>query len=186
MFYYNYDICKKCGGNCCKALPGFALPKDIIKNFPDKNLKNSVIKALKSKEWSIDWYEGAEETDGKDYYFIRPAIDYKPMLEILKKTKIDMKNSFMVKRFKNLIFDPSFGGRCIFLTESGCKLSEELRPDACKRLKAKEGKNKKCTYDIKGNVKLYYGKKWEESKVNLYKIGKKLEYENEIEKQAYN
>ena len=50
-FYYDYEICKKCGGKCCKALPGAYLPKDI------KNIFGTVENAIKSGIVSIGWWE---------------------------------------------------------------------------------------------------------------------------------
>jgi len=61
--YLNKQICKKCGGHCCKTMPGAATPDDF-----EKPLLQSLTKAFKSGKWSIDWWEDAIQE-----YFIRPA-----------------------------------------------------------------------------------------------------------------
>lgn len=174
MFYYNEKICKECGGNCCKFLPGCAIPEDIIKLYPEcRSLECAVEKALLSGKWSIDWYEARESK-----YFLRPAINYKRTYTTGLKTK-NIPHTFagLVKTGKDLIFDPAWHGHCIFLTDKGCKLSKDYRPDQCKRLKPKSkinDKRYKCKLDIKENVKLYYARIWKKSGVDLEKIGNKV------------
>lgn len=170
MFYYNEKICKECGGKCCQFLPGCAVPKDIIKLYPEcKSLECAVEKALLSGKWSIDWYEALEPI-----YYLRPAIDYKKTYSFGKE-KVVRTFANLVKTGKELIFDPAWGGSiCIFLTNKGCKLNKDYRPNQCKRLKPKTNIKGKCTIDIKGNEKLYYGKIWEKSGINLKKIGDNL------------
>ena len=82
--YQNKDICTKCGGGCCKQLPGGVSPADLT-----EVTKESLLKLLQTGKYAIDWWEG-------DYpeYFIRPAI----------------KNC-------SSIFDPTWGGECVFLTD---------------------------------------------------------------------
>ena len=106
--YLNKDICFKCQGKCCKSMPGTCSPEDIMKLFPSNNLEESIKKALETKNYAIDWWEGK-----KPLYYIRPA----------------------TKKAIGKVYDSSWGGECVFLTEKGCKLSDENRPLQCKQLK---------------------------------------------------
>jgi Fe-S-cluster containining protein len=113
--YLNVELCKKCGGKCCKRFPGIAYPEDF-----KKPLKDSLLKAFTSGNWAIDWYEG--DPTGKDElskaFFIRPKIK-------------DVKE----------LFDPSWGGECIFLTKDGCILNPNERPKGCRMLESISLKN---------------------------------------------
>lgn len=60
-FHYDYKICKKCGGKCCKSLPGAYFPDDIKKIF------GSVEEAITSGSVAIDWLEADEPG-----YYLRP------------------------------------------------------------------------------------------------------------------
>lgn len=106
--YLNVALCKECGGKCCKKMPGIAYPEDF-----KKPLKKSLIEAFESGKWAIDWYEGDPTNDDKLVlvYYVRPRI----------------------KGVKEL-FDPSWGGECVFLTEAGCTLKPTTRPMTCRML----------------------------------------------------
>jgi Fe-S-cluster containining protein len=105
----NKKICSECGGDCCKNLPGNYYPSDF--DLPEENPTKNDFKKLKkiiSKETiAIDWWEGLKSPK----YFLRPSIK-------------DVKRKF----------DPSWGGECIFLTDSGCKLPYNKRPLECRKL----------------------------------------------------
>ena len=62
--YLSPEICKKCGGKCCKRLPAPYTPKDIIRIFG--NVQN----AIKSGIVAIDCWDRKLEP----LYFIRPKI----------------------------------------------------------------------------------------------------------------
>lgn len=94
----NPEVCAKCGGRCCKHFPGIALPKDF-------DGEQSIIDALVSGMWAIDWLDFVD-----DAYFIRPATTDKI----------------------GVVFDPSWGGRCVFLHDNGCSLEYAKRPEGCK------------------------------------------------------
>jgi hypothetical protein len=49
MFHYDEEVCQKCGGDCCKRMPGCAIPDDIAKLFPAETIQESVKQALMSK-----------------------------------------------------------------------------------------------------------------------------------------
>ena len=108
----NYsEICKKCGGECCKTCPGATIPSQWGKS--DKEILENLIEAFKSKKWAIDWYEG-DPRRGKDgrgeFYFVRPA---------------DKEYG------EEFLFCPLWKGECVFLTPEGCSLTEEKRPLQC-------------------------------------------------------
>jgi hypothetical protein len=162
MFYYDEEICRKCGGACCKRMPGCAIPDDIAKLFPAETIQESVKKALLSKKWSIDWWEGDTPV-----YFLRPvAIAPKFLVEIETK--------------KSKIFDASWGGKCIYLEEFGCILPRDSRPDQCKRFKPimkKEGVFECDIVDnqfIKLGGKLYYANLWKKRGIDLHSIGQEV------------
>ena len=78
------------------------------------NDENKVKAALKSGNYAIDWWEGDEPL-----YFVRPA------------TKLGKE--------KECLFDPSWGGECIFFTQDiGCALPYEQRPSGCRLLEPVE------------------------------------------------
>lgn len=110
--YLDIDICKKCGGRCCKSMPGSTYPEDF-----EKPLLENLVEAFKSGNWAIDWWEGdpTNKNNLEKAYYIRP------------RTKGD-----------NDLFDPSYGGECIFLNEKGCTLKSEERPQSCRLLEPKE------------------------------------------------
>ena len=107
--YLNVSVCRECGGTCCKHMPGIAHPVDF-----KAPLEKSLIKAFQSGYWAIDWYEG-DPRKGKytlsKVYFIRPK----------------------VKGVEEL-FDPTWGGECIFLAYNGCTLNPLERPRGCRLL----------------------------------------------------
>ena len=108
------NICRPCGGKCCKSYPGPATPDDF--GAPDKErMYNELYSALKSGKWTIDWIDQEQE-----YYFIRPA----------------------VKGFESSVFDHRYMGECTFLTPTGCALSFNKRPESCRMLVPKI--NEKC------------------------------------------
>jgi len=119
--YLNEVLCKACGGKCCQRLGGGAIPDDIIRNFGGL-LKDAVRKALQSGDWVVDWWEGDPRGlayDSPEYvnrgYYLRP------------RSKGD-----------SGLFCPSWGGSCLLLTPTGCKLPPELRPYSCRMIEPVE------------------------------------------------
>lgn len=79
--------------------------------------------------WSIDWWEGEEQK-----YYVRPAT---------------------VDAAGGSPYDPSWGGRCVMLTDAGCKFDFENRPHQCRHLKPVE------TMQCRGEFgKEEYGEAW--------------------------
>ena len=112
----NKQICSKCGGSCCKQMPGSCYPSDF--GLPG-NL-DKLRKAINSGNYCIDWWEGDPRENKTEYedrncYYVRPAT----------KDKVGVK------------YDPSWGGECVFLTEDGCELDADERPLNCKKLEPK-------------------------------------------------
>lgn len=111
--YLKPDVCAECGGECCKNLPGAAMPED----FPG-DLFTELVKAFKTGKWAVDWWEGDPREDKMELskaYFIRPATT-------------DSK----------FIYDPAWSpARCVFLADAGCELEPEKRPTGCRLLEPK-------------------------------------------------
>lgn len=124
--------CSKCGGQCCKRIPGNCVPEDIRRLFPAETLRESVIKALKTGKFSIDWWEA-----DKPLYYIRPS----------------------TVTGAGKVYDGSWGGQCVFLTASGCELGP-ARPFNCKMLKPRRTEAGDCTVKSKLNMKILFGRLW--------------------------
>lgn len=104
----NKNICKKCKGRCCKSISGIYNPNDFQTITVD-----SLLKYFNNGNLSIDWCEG----------------DIRPNINELSQTY------YLRPRHKEAnIIDPSWGGECIFLTETGCKLVYSNRPQNCRDL----------------------------------------------------
>jgi len=104
------DMCKKCGGTCCKKLSCPVFPCDF-----EEITVETIVAKIKSG-YCFDYYEGnltGNESDKyKTFYFIRPKHKGK----------------------EHKIVDASWGGECGFLTSTGCSLSEKDRPSGGKAL----------------------------------------------------
>jgi len=121
---YN-KFCASCGGKCCKSM-GCELSTRDMKS--DIN-KDTIKELLESGMYSIDYWDYFTSEDGisvDEGYFIRAR----------------NKNSPVV--------DPSWGGECVMLTDTGCSLSFEDRPFGGKSMIAKQ--------TLEGECKSNYGK----------------------------
>ena len=145
-YYKPSEYCKICQGSCCKKMPGTCLPRDIEKLYPTDSLKDSIEKALDSGLFAIDWYEDSDR--GKPY--IRCA----------------------VKGIHEKYDHPSWGGECIFLTDTGCKLDFTLRPHNCKIIKPKISSDGSCETHLKMNAKLAWSRDWRKTGIDLWQWGK--------------
>lgn len=94
------ERCAKCGGGCCKSMGCHFSPHD----FDDLSIE-SLTKIISEGDVSIDWWEG-DVTGGDldETYFLR------------------------MRHVGAKIVDPSWGGRCVALTNSGCRIPFEKRP----------------------------------------------------------
>lgn len=106
--YFDYDVCKKCQGACCKAMAGAYIPSDFKEEITEKFL----LSLFDSGKYSIDWWESDVMKKGRERsYYIRPRHVGAP------------------------IEDGSWGGVCVnWSQEKGCSLSEENRPYQCLKL----------------------------------------------------
>ncbi|MBP3917306.1 hypothetical protein [Clostridium sp.] len=99
--YEDLELCKKCGGGCCKRMGCHFSPDDFAE-ITYESLKSKIDEG----NISIDWWEG--DPTGNDKlsraYFLRVRNKFAP------------------------IVDPSFGGICSLLTNDGCPLPFEKRP----------------------------------------------------------
>lgn len=130
-------LCTKCGGACCKRLPGAAEPKDF--GAPSKRaLVKNLRAALETGHWCFDWWEGdprpGKARSGEEKlsraYFVRPAI-------------VD----HVGERFH-----PAWEGTCSLLTKTGCPLPYKGRPVACRGLKPVPSLDCKASYGDKRDV----------------------------------
>ena len=143
--YYDPDICRKCGGKCCKGMPAPYTPRDIRRRFPAATLQESVRLALETDTISIDWWEGDHSIP-----FVRPA----------------------TKERAGCWYDASWGGECIYLGSNGCTLAWRDRPHYCKTVEPKglsaDGRVL-CNNHLKqNNSKWYAARLWRKADVNLW------------------
>ena len=118
------ELCKECGGACCKRHPCTCFPHDV---FGDKTPSpQRLIDFLESDNYQIDWWEGdlAEFFDPDHYeggyaydriYYIRPR---------------EVPSGI----HSTMLYDPMFLGKCYFHTSSGCSLDWNHRPSGGKSL----------------------------------------------------
>lgn len=106
--YFNYKMCKMCGGACCRSYAGSYKPED----FTQQITTDFILQLLDSGKVAIDWWEG--DVLGKDLsqtYYLRPRHKNEPAIK------------------------GSWGGECVnWSKEHGCSLSEDERPYQCRML----------------------------------------------------
>lgn len=139
----NKDVCKKCGGKCCKNSPCEFAPFQILDDKSDIPLIDQLIKFLECGKYAIDCWDG--DVYGKDRYccyYVRVAAESEETYGLLR------------------LFDTDFWfGRCKLLTDNGCSLSWEERPVCGKSLIPNA--NGRCT-SIYENGKEEMAKLWYE------------------------
>ncbi len=145
----NKEICSICEGTCCKRMGCHFSPNDF-KDLSFEGLKNEIDKGY----ISIDWWEGNPFCDTRDIshaYFLR------------------------IKNVGGNIIDPSWGGRCCLLTDTGCPLSYNERPKGGRELIPKK--------TIDGDCLITYSKI--DCAIEWYKyndiLDKLVDHYNEIE-----
>lgn len=108
--YYNYDLCKSCGGKCCTSMAGMYIPSD----FKEDITEALILSLLEKGNIAIDWWDGdMEEKGGREQiYYLRAR--HKGEGKIVG----------------------SYGGTCInWSKEKGCSLLDQDRPYQCRKLK---------------------------------------------------
>lgn len=113
--YKATEQCKICKGNCCKHMACHYAPSDF-KDLSFEGLKAEIEKG----KISIDWWDGYDADEYEYEYFLRARHIGEPVLQ------------------------PSWGGICVNLTETGCSLSWEERPLGAKALKPREDESEEC------------------------------------------
>jgi hypothetical protein len=113
--YENLDLCRQCGGTCCKRQPGETDRSD----WPD-DLLAALTQALISLRYAVDWREA--DGDEEALYFVRPAIAWSPRYE------------------PKPAIDGSWGGTCTFLRDDGCELPLRRRPPGCRMMEPRSGR----------------------------------------------
>lgn len=101
----NPEMCKRCKGRCCKQCGCSYFPEDLDMTF------ENIVKNIKEREISIDRMEYLENFYSKlekPIYYLRVANENESYLA-----------------YGNI-------GRCIFLSDNGCKLDYEARPSGGK------------------------------------------------------
>ena len=129
----NSSICSSCGGRCCNTCSCHISPKDV-KDLTVDGLYDWIVK---SKCIAIDWWEGDTEVRGNlpKIYFLR-------------------------MRHKDTgIIDPTYGGKCVLLSEDGCTIDWAYRGKGARDLVPHE--SFKCgdrysKYDCASDWREYY------------------------------
>ena len=109
-FNENTALCAECGGRCCKRMGCEASVSDVFgKRKPSiEKLKDF----LATGGFAIDSWEGDPTAGGRELtFFVRAA--HKGVTHL---------------------YDPSWGGECVFITPTGCALSWAKRPYGGKAL----------------------------------------------------
>lgn len=117
--FENKEICSKCGGQCCKSMPGIFSPDD----FEEVSI-NTLLPLLKTGKYTFE----SQFFKNKCVYFLRPSV----------------RNFEGCIRSGRSSFYTS--GSCTFLTDLGCELSAEKRPYECKNLEPNNNKDQKCKF----------------------------------------
>lgn len=197
----NREICSKCGGNCCRRMPGQYVPDDLFDHEMTKEELKKFI--LEVGNISIDCWNADDESDYKDYYYLRPMrrkltlkesidniikvegiTDKSKAEKLIKATNSILKYSIRNFAGQDLTVDyayPEYVLLCCHLTVNGCDLKFDKRPANCRELIPSE---EECY--IEGNKdkttqKLYYAKKWEKYNEMLHDIAYEIEYGNDYE-----
>lgn len=105
----NMELCKECGGGCCKSMGCHISPFDL----KEITLESIISLIDETGCVSIDWWDGnpiTNENNDERTYFLR------------------------IKNKDSEIIDPTFGGVCSILTDIGCPLAFEYRPKGAREL----------------------------------------------------
>lgn len=105
----NPQICKACGGDCCKSMGCHIAPDDLM----SLSVSDIISFIDESGCISIDWWEGnpiTNERDNKRYCYLR------------------------IRNKDEKVIAPSWRGECGILTDTGCPLSFEYRPKGAREL----------------------------------------------------
>lgn len=111
----NISLCAGCG-KCCKRMPGIVHPNEL------KEITVESLSQMIKGGYQFDYWEGnltgKPEHEGITAYFLRPQ------------TKVSV----------GKVVDASWGGECVFLTETGCSKSFDERPTQFRALEPSIGR----------------------------------------------
>ena len=200
----NFENCKKCGGTCCRRMPGQYIPEDLFDHEMTKEELKKFI--LEVGNISIDFWIADEESDYEDLYYLRPMRrkltfeeaaenamikDFKDAnirlsLEQKEKLAKSLANiiSYSIRNFKNCDLTVDYGFEeaalvCCHLTENGCDLKFDKRPTNCKELIPAIDTG--CYIEglsENDSAKLHYAKKWKKYNDILQEIANEIELGN--------
>lgn len=148
--YENIDICKKCKDCCCKSASCEIRFEDIKEEY---RTKEGIEKLVNTGLICIDKWDADEEDDYFDTYFLR----FKNIQDG------DMTLSF------------SYGGTCLLLTEHGCMIPFEKRPDSSRLIIPKE--DGRCLADFVCSSKELAKNSWKDHQDLLAELIVKLNEE---------
>lgn len=113
----NAAPCGECGGECCKKMGCHYSPED----FGDITFE-SLRTIIDQGHVSIDWYNGEfdDNTQTNRQYYLR------------------------ARHINSPVVDPSFGGKCVCLTLTGCSLEWNERPRGGRYLQARKDWEDPC------------------------------------------
>lgn len=163
----NKEICTKCGGSCCRSIPGAYVPEDL---FDHKATKEEILELLHTRPISIDKWDGDEESGWKDMHYLRPRTKFvgeeeleDNLLKMIPKMILDIFHVSATNDDDRMVdfafIDDDYV--CEHLGDNGCELSFDERPTNCKELIPDESKRCKVDGCPDGMLpKLYYALKW--------------------------
>lgn len=118
--YQDADLCTPCGGQCCKQSPGLMTPEDAGLHEGPEKLKNLLL----SKLYVLDWYEG----DPRYISFMDPRSEHSGVY------RLRPVGATPFLGYRGVVDRAWLGGRCTFLTDTGCSLPRDDMPAQCKGL----------------------------------------------------
>ncbi len=149
--HIDYSICKSCGGECCKRMPGSYHPADFERQYGEKISIELLVKIFQTNIVAVDWMENDPRLDDRNPILGEISWEEYEALENNKpKDALDECYYLRPKRIGiKGIQDPAWRGvPCInWHTETGCSLSEEQRPYGCLQLIPSAKSPQDCDYE---------------------------------------
>jgi Fe-S-cluster containining protein len=127
----NPELCKACGGKCCKNLPGFFFPEQLGKN--EDEIRSQLLEMFKTGNYSIDAWEGDPRPEFENVDIDSPKWDQRFTRVDIIRPRGKGKPIFHFPWFESV--------ECVFLTENGCSLESDTRPMECQLV---EPRKEKC------------------------------------------
>lgn len=112
------NICKECGGSCCKTQPGIVHPNQLGNTY--EQVRSNVKSMLKNGFCVDSWDPDAEFADR--IYYIRPSM----------------------KGYEDRKYHAGWMETCVFHSNDGCSLDREKMPFQC--LALVPNKDNLCQY----------------------------------------